>query len=292
MRHSHYVYTAAALTAALAFDGGGGNMLLADTIVDSPGGVTVAATWRAQPAAIEQGGATTFKLSLRAEGGDGVSGISFADAVFNFTSGALGSMPTSADMILKSTAPSAGATANGYVAPLRVTYLDAGVHTATVQTDNAGIAWSENGVARSGTYSLDLGTSVAVGGAAPNIQSADVPLLIGVGESFGFSALADAGLLGGDVAYQWDFDFDGTFNADSTEQAPTYAYATAGVHTGMLRVASDSGFAPLLEFTVNVQGDALVVPLPPTVWGGLGLMLAFGALRAIPHLRAAGPRPA
>jgi hypothetical protein len=287
MRQSHYVYTAAALTAALAFDGSA----LADTIVDGPSGVTVAATWRAQPAAIEQGGATTFKLSLRAEGGEGVSGISFADSVFKFTSGTSGSIPTSADMILNGTAPSAGSSANAMLAPLQVTYLESGVHTATVQTTDAGISWTDNGVAQSGSYSLDLGTTVAVGGTSPNIQSASVPLLIGVGESFGFSALADAGLLGS-VTYQWDFNFDGTFNADSTEQAPSYAYDTAGVHTGMLRVASDSGYSPLLEFTVNVQGAAQAVPLPPTVWGGLGLMVAFGALRAIACARTAGPRPA
>jgi hypothetical protein len=60
----------------------------------------------------------------------------------------------------------------------------------------------------------------------------------------------------------------------------------------MLRVASDSGYSPLLEFTVNVQNGAQVVPLPPTVWGGLGLMVAFGALRAIAYARSAGPRPA
>jgi len=286
MRHSHYAYTAAALTAALAFD----SSALADTIVDSPSGVTVAATWRAQPAAIEQGGATTFKLSLRAEGGEGVNGISFAESVFKFASGSFGSIPTSADMILNATAPSAGSAANGILAPLQVTYLEAGVHTATVQTSDAGISWSQNGVARSGSYSLDLGTTVAVGEASPNIQSASVPLLIGVGESFGFSALADAGLIS-NVAYQWDFDFDGTFNADSTEQAPSYAYGTAGVHTGMLRVAGDSGYAPLLEFTVNVVDTSMpVVPLPPAVWGGLGLMMAFGVLRA--QARAGGLRQA
>src|SRR5688572_9970727 len=114
MRHRHYVYTAAALTAAFAFDSGA----LADTVTDGFAGLTVAATWRAQPAAIEQGGATTFKLSLQATGAEGVTGISFADSVFNFSSGTMGSIPTSADLILNETARSAGSTANAMLAPL------------------------------------------------------------------------------------------------------------------------------------------------------------------------------
>jgi hypothetical protein len=288
MRQSHYVYTAAALTAALAFD----SSVLADTISDGVGGLTVAATWRAQPAVIAQGGATTFKLSLNATGGGGVSGISFADSVFKFSSGSLGSIPTSADLILNATVRSAGSTANAMVAPLQVTYLDAGVHTATVQTSDAAISWSDNGVEKTGAYSLDLGTTVAVGGETPNIRSASVPLLISVGESFGFSALADAGLTG-NLTYLWDFDFNGTFAADSAQQAPSYAYDTAGVHTGVLRVLSDSGYTPF-EFKVYAMNDAAdaVTPLPTAVWGGLGLMMGFGVLRAIGALRGARPQMA
>jgi hypothetical protein len=286
MRQSHFVYTAAALTAALAFD----SSALADSIAD---GVTVSATWRAQPAVIAQGGATTFKLSLNATGADGVSGISFADSVFKFSSGSLSSIPTAADMILNATVRSAGASADAMLAPLQVTYLESGVHNATVQTADAGISWTENGVERSSSYSVDLGTTVSVGGDTPNIRSASVPLLIGVGESFGFSALADAGLAG-NLVYQWDFDFDGTFAADAQQQAPTYAYDEAGVHTGMLHVLSGSGYTPF-EFKVyamNDVADGSVVPLPTAVWGGLGLMTAFGMLRTLVATRATGgPRP-
>jgi len=291
MRQSHYIYTAAALTAALALD----SSALADSIVDGLGGVTVAATWRAQPAVIEQGGATTFKLSLTASGNEGVTGISFADSVFKFSSGTLGSIPTSAELILNATVRSAGATADAMLAPLQVTYLDAGVHNATIQTADAGISWSQDGVEHSSTYSLGLGTTVSVGGETPNIRSASVPLLIGVGQSFGFSALADAGLAG-NLTYLWDFDFDGTFNADAAQQSPSYAYDEAGVHTGMLHVISSSGYTPF-EFKVYAANDAsasAVVPLPTAVWGGLGLMAAFGMLRALTGARAAaaGPRPA
>jgi hypothetical protein len=117
-----------------------------------------------------------------------------------------------------------------------------------------------------------------------------VPLLIGVGESFGFSALADSGLLG-NLTYQWDFDFDGAFAPDAQTQAPSYAYSSAGVHTGVLRVLGDSGYTPF-EFTVNVQGGEVgaIAPVPTAVWGGLGLMTAFGVLRAIAARRAATGR--
>jgi hypothetical protein len=291
MRHTYYVYTAAALTAALAFDGSA----LGDTITPGSGGgggVTVAATWRAQPAAIEQGATTTFKLSLRALGDDGVSAISFADSNFTFSSGSAGSIPTSADMILNATARSAGATANAMLAPLQVTYFEEGIHDATVHTSGAGISWMADGVEHSGMYALDLGTKVAVGGSAPNLQSVSVPLLIGVGESFGFSALAESGLTGS-LTYQWDFDFDGTFTSDSQQQAPSYAYDTAGVHTGMLRVTGDNGYVVPLQFTVNAVTElGAPVPLPAAVWGGLGLMIAFGVVRALSASRVGGARPA
>jgi hypothetical protein len=278
MRQSHYVYTAAVLTAALAFD----SSALADTISEGVGGLTVAATWRAQPAVIAQGGSTTFKLSLSASGGENVNGISFADSVFKFSSGSAGSIPTAADLILNATVRSAGSSANAMIAPLQVTYLDSGIHTATVQTSDAGISWTDNGVEKTGSYSLDLGTTVAVGGETPNIRSASVPLLIGVGESFGFSALADAGLAG-NLTYLWDFDFNGTFTPDSAQQAPSYAYDSAGMHTGMLHVLGDSGYTPF-EFKVYALNDT-VAPLPIAVWGGLGLMMGFGLLRTIAATR-------
>jgi hypothetical protein len=95
--------------------------------------------------------------------------------------------------------------------------------------------------------------------------------------------MADAGLLGG-AQYEWDFDYDGSFDADSTEQNPNFSYASAGTYTGMLRVLTDSGSTPF-EFKVNVLNGVVAAPLPAAVWGGLGLVAAVGALRARTMLR-------
>ncbi|HYO07775.1 MAG TPA: PKD domain-containing protein [Tepidisphaeraceae bacterium] len=281
MRQKRYLSAAAALTAGLAIDG----TALADTVDVGVQNLTVSAVWRAQPSTIQQGGTTAFKLSLRATGDDATTGIKFGASTFHFESGTGDSAPTSADLALAPTAPSAGKTASAMLAPLSVTYFEDGVYTATISAHDAGIQWNQGGVASSGTYSLNIGTTINVGSALPTIESASVPVLIGAGDTFGFSALADAGALGG-LSYQWDFDYDGSFAADSTQQNPNFAYSEGGTYTGMLRVLSDTGYTPF-AFTVNVMQDNVVpMPLPGAVWGGLGLVAAVGLLRARMALRA------
>ena len=129
----------------------------------------------------------------------------------------------------------------------------------------------------SGTYSLNMGTTVTVDGTTPTLQSASVPVLIGAGESFAFSALADAGM-GSGLSYLWDFNGDGTF--DSTTQNPNFTYASAGVYTGLLRLSTSEG-ATDFQYAVDVLDQSVVaVPLPAAVWGGLGLVSAVGVVRA------------
>jgi len=274
MRHTRYVCAAATLTAAVALNG----QAKAESIDVNDGGLTVAATWRAQPSAIATGETTTFKLSLKATGGDGTSGISFGQSTFAFASGSGASAPTTTELVLGATASSAGDTLTALLAPLQVTYYEAGLHTATIATNDAAISWSQDGAVRSGTYSLNLGTTVAVGGGEPTFQSAKVPVLIDAGESFSFAALADAGVSGGALSYLWDFDSDGTF--DSSNQNPDYAYASAGAYTGTLRILSDAGSTDF-KYAVDVMSSPVApVPLPAAVWGGIGLLSAFGFTRA------------
>lgn len=273
MRHARYVYTAAALTAVAGLD----QQAVGETVDIGVGSLTVAATWRAQPSTIAQGGATTFKLSLKASGSDDTSGISFGQSLFTFSSGSGTSAPTSAELLLNPTAASAGSTMTAMVQPIEVTYFEEGLHTATIAGSNAPISWSELGVSKNGTYSLNMGTTVTVGGARPTLQSASVPVLIQAGQSFAFSALADAGATGG-LSYFWDFDNDGTF--DSTVQNPNFAYATTGVHTGLLRIMGGDGSTDF-QYAVDVMDATITaVPLPAAVWGGLGLITAVGAIRS------------
>jgi hypothetical protein len=280
MRRATFVYTAAALTAAIGLE----QHALGETADASFGNLTVAATWRAQPSTIALGETTTFKLSLNATGDDGTSGISFGQSTFTFASGSASSAPTSASIVLGATAPSYGNTMTASLAPLKVTYFEEGVHTATISASNAPVTWLQDGAARTAAYSLHMGTTVTVGSAVPTLQSAMVPVLIEVGESFGFSALADAGATAGSVNYLWDFDSDGTF--DSTSQNPEFAYTTAGVHTGLLRIEGDGGSSDF-QYAVDVMSAAAIVPvpLPAAVWGGLGLVSALGAIRARQALR-------
>jgi hypothetical protein len=278
MRRARLVYTAAALTAALGLK----QQAFGETLDTNADNLTVAATWRAQPSTIAQGDTTTFKLSLNAMGNDAASGISFGQATFAFSSGSGTSVPTSADVVLGATVPSFGNTTTAALTPLQVTYFEEGIHTATIAATNAPISWLQNGVARSAGYSLHLGTTVQVGSVVPTLQSAMVPILIEAGESFAFSARADVGAAG-QVNYLWDFDSDGTF--DSTSQNPAYAYATTGVHTGLLRIQGGGG-ATDFQYAVDVLDASVVaVPLPMAVWGGLGLVSALGAIRARVTLR-------
>jgi len=272
MRHARLVYTAAALTAALGLE----QQTFGETVDASSGNLTVAATWRAQPSSIAQGETTTLKLSLSATGDDATSGISFGQSTFTFASGSGTSVPTSADVVLGATVPSSGKSITAVLAPLQVTYFDEGIHTATISASDAPISWLQNGAAQSATYSLNLGTTVQVGSAVPTLQSAMVPVLIDAGESFAFSALANAGSAGA-VSYLWDFNSDGTF--DSTSQNPLYAYTTGGVHTGLLRIQSDGG-ATDFQYAVDVlDASVAAVPMPPAVWGGLGLVCALVAMQ-------------
>ena len=273
MRRARFVYTAAALTAAIGLE----QQTFGETVDATFGNLTVAATWRAQPSMIAQGGTTTFKLSLNATGDEGTTGISFGQSTFTFASGSASSEPTAAEVVLGATAASYGSTTTALLAPLRVTYFEEGIHTATIAATDAPVSWMQDDKARSAAYSLHLGTTVTVGSAVPTLQSAMVPVLIEAGESFAFSALADAGSAGS-ISYLWDFDSDGTF--DSTSQNPDYAYTTAGLHTGLLRIEGGGGSSDF-QYAVDVMGAAVVpVPLPAAVWGGLGLVSALGAIRA------------
>jgi hypothetical protein len=276
MRDSRVVYTAAAFAAAMV----AGSASFAETVNVGVDALTVAATWRAQPTNISEGGSTTFKLSLTATGNAGTTGIQFGQANFGFASGSADSQPVSAVLTLQQSAASAGRALTALLPSLDVTYFKDGVYSATIGTGAAPVSWKQDGIAKSGTYDVDIATSVSVGDGLPTVESAKVPLLIAAGQNFGFSALA-AGVTGG-LTYSWDFDYDGTFSPDSALQNPTFAYTTGGTHTGLLRVYDENGFTPF-AFQVNVLNNTSVpvaVPLPIAFWGGLGLVAAIGMVRA------------
>lgn len=281
MRRTRSLYAAAALTTAAAAAVIPANNANAETVDVRVGNLTVAATWRAQPAAINEGDSTTFKLALTATGNPATSNIKFGQSTFHFASGSSTSDPLTKDIILNATSPSSGSSLTTSLPSFAVTYFQDGAYSATMSTSAAPITWKQGAANRSGTYSLNIATTVSVGDVLPSIQSANVPVMITKNEAFNFSALATDPGLYDSLSYQWDFDYDGTFAADATAQNPNFAYGKTGVHQGMLRVYDDHGYTPF-EFAVNVLEPPKLqaVPLPAAVWGGLGLMGAVGMIRA------------
>ena len=77
------------------------------------------------------------------------------------------------------------------------------------------------------------------------------------------------------VAFQWDFDFDGTtFDVDATGVSPEHVFASSGVFTVALRVTDDLGAQAVSTFDVTIGP-----PIPAvSQWGllvmGLLTMLA------------------
>ncbi len=280
MRRTRSLYAAAALTTAAAAAVIPANTAGAETVNVQVGNVTVAATWRAQPAAINEGDSTTFKLALTASGNAATTNIKFGQSTFHFSSGSATSDPLTKDVVLNATSPSSGNTLSTALPSFAVTYFQDGAYSATMSTSAAPVSWKQGAASRSGTYSLNIATTVSVGDVLPSIQSANVPVMITKGEGFNFSALATDPGLYDSLSYRWDFDYDGTFAADATQQNPNFAYGKTGLHQGMLRVYDDHGYTPF-EFAVNVLEPPRpqAVPLPAAVWGGLGLMAAVGMIR-------------
>ena len=126
-----------------------------------------------------------------------------------------------------------------------------------------------------GTYLLDLHDVFLVDGSGDPITDTNVVITDGtiivttppvaqcngpysgiVGSSVSFMGSATGGT--SPYTFAWDFNYDGTFNTQSTLQNPTYTYTMAGTYTVALRV-TDS-----ITATNMCTATAIISPYTPT----------------------------
>ena len=74
------------------------------------------------------------------------------------------------------------------------------------------------------------------------------------------------------VLYEWDFDFDGTFVADSTEPIASHSYSMEGVYQVQLRVTDNDGESAMLKepVLISVRSDDPCLDLELVVNGSYG----------------------
>jgi hypothetical protein len=73
------------------------------------------------------------------------------------------------------------------------------------------------------------------------------------------------------LTYRWDFDYTGTFTADTVGPSVTTTWATTGTFTVALQVEDDEGAATIDTLTVQVNS---LVPIAGL--GSLILLLRLG----------------
>jgi large repetitive protein len=94
--------------------------------------------------------------------------------------------------------------------------------------------------------------------ASPSAQiETPSPAVPDPGEQVSFSASGSSDGDGSISTYQWDFNYDGTFNAEASGQTTTHTYPTAGTRTIRLRVTDNDG-------ATGEVSRALRVNSPPT----------------------------
>src|ERR671922_162132 len=107
-----------------------------------------------------------------------------------------------------------------------------------------------NGDSGETTRSLRINAPPAAQIGAPS------PAVPDPGEQISFSASGSSDSDGSISSYQWDFNYDGTFNVEATGPSPNHTYATAGNRTIRLRITDNDG-------TTAVTNRALRVNAPP-----------------------------
>src|SRR5919109_2083671 len=108
-----------------------------------------------------------------------------------------------------------------------------------------------NGDSGETTRSLRINAPPAAQIGAPS------PAVPDPGEQISFSASGSSDSDGSISSYQWDFNYDGTFNAEASGQTTTHSYPTAGNKTIRLRVTDNDG-------AIGEVGLALRVNAAPT----------------------------
>lgn len=66
--------------------------------------------------------------------------------------------------------------------------------------------------------------------------------------------------------FEWDFDYNGTFTVDSTEQYPNHSYSTAGTYVVALRVTDSGGNISIDTTYAYIYEEANNPPIVDFVW--------------------------
>jgi large repetitive protein len=101
--------------------------------------------------------------------------------------------------------------------------------------------------------------------APPTAQiGAPGPAVPDPGEQISFSASGSSDSDGSISSYQWDFNYDGTFNAEASGQTTTHSYPTAGNKTIRLRVTDNDGATGEVGLALRVNAAPTAEIATPT----------------------------
>ena len=140
------------------------------------------------------------------------------------------------------------------------TYVDNGVYTVTV------LVTDDNAAIGSDTLIVTVNNVVPV-------ANANGPYEVQVEENIQLEGSATDVGTSDTFTYEWDFDYDGSFITDSTDEDPTTSYSEEGTYTVALRVTDDDGgISEIATSTVTVYSwmielndgwNLISVPLVP-----------------------------
>jgi hypothetical protein len=242
----------------------------------------VKATLRADPNPIFEGQPTTFVLDLDVNPSESVLRKGALFGLFRQSGGPFDAQPTTVTKSLAADSKGSASLAFG-----AFIYSQDGVYGARVL--GGGVATKMVGnKTQSFLYGVDVRTSVTVNNTAPalDISSLTWAPYLTLNDAFEFSAAASDPGAYDTLTYEWDFNYDGSFNADKSGSSIRHAYSTIGTHVGAVRVFDGKDYSQLATFNVDVASPLVLTPLPSAAFGGMTLLGALGLMRFVRHRRA------
>jgi hypothetical protein len=235
----------------------------------------VKATLRANPNPIFEGEPTSFILDLEVSPNSATLKKQAVFALFRQSAGPFDTQPTT---MIKSLGADSQGSASLAFGPF--VYSQDGVYGARVL--GGGIATKTVGrKTKSFLYGVDVRTSVTVNNIAPSLDISSLtwaPYLT-LNDMFEFSACASDPGAYDSLTYEWDFNYDGTFNSERTGSSIDYCYSTVGSYVGAVRVFDGKAYSQFSTFHVDVANPLVTAPLPPAVYGGMALLGGLGVVR-------------